>query len=136
LYTEQLNSSGTYFHVVANNSFQLGKGWSADLRGEYMSDIVYAQLLIKSWGTLNCAFQKKLLKDAASLKLSISDILYTRRASGIINNLRLTDADWNSTLDTRSVTLAFSYRFGKATNNRPKHSGSGSESEQQRVKNS
>lgn len=136
LYTEQLNSSGTYFHVVANNSFQLGKGWSADLRGEYMSDIVYAQLLIKSWGTLNCAFQKKLFKDAASLKLNISDILYTRRASGIINNLRLTDADWNSTLDTRSITLAFSYRFGKATNNRPKHSGSGSESEQQRVKNS
>jgi len=27
-------------------------------------------------------------------------------------------------------------RFGKANNNRPKHSGSGSESEQQRVKNS
>jgi hypothetical protein len=122
--------------VVDNNSFQLGKGWSADLRGEYMSDIVYAQLLIKSWGTLNCALQKKLFKDAASLKLNISDILYTRRASGIINNLRLTNADWNSTLDTRSITLAFSYRFGKATNNRPKHSGSGSESEQQRVKNS
>jgi hypothetical protein len=135
LYTEQLNSRGTYFHLAANNSFQLGKGWSADVRGEYMSNIVYAQLLIKSWGTLNCAVQKKLLKDAASLKLSLSDLLYTRRADGIINNLRLTNADWNSTIDTRSVTLAFSYRFGKATNNRPKHNGSGSETEQQRVKN-
>jgi hypothetical protein len=135
LYTEQLNSSGTYYHLVANNSFQLGKGWSAEVRGEYMSNIVYAQLLIKSWGTLNFAVQKKLLKDAASLKFSLSDILYTRRASGIINNLRLTNADWNSTLDTRSVTLTFSYRFGKAATYRPKHTGSGSESEQQRVKN-
>ena len=60
--------------------------------------------------------------------------LYTRRANGIINNLRLTDADWNSRLDTRSVTLAFSYRFGKTIGNKPKHIGSGSDTEQQRVK--
>lgn len=134
LYTEQLNASGTYFAANITNSFQLGKGWNADIRGDYQSDVVYAQLLIKSFGTLNLAAQKKILKDKGSLKLSLSDILYTRRADGIINNLKDTDADWNSRLDTRSATLAFSYRFGKSTSNKPKHNGTGSESEQRRVK--
>lgn len=134
LYTEQLNASGTYFAANVTNSFQLGKGWNADIRGDYQSDVVYAQLLIKSFGTLNLAAQKKIIKDKGSLKLSLSDILYTRRADGIINNLKDTDADWNSRLDTRSATLAFSYRFGKSTSNKPKHNGTGSESEQRRVK--
>lgn len=135
LYTEQLNASGTYYALSATNSLQLGQGWNADIRGDYQSDIVYAQLLIKSFGTLNFAIQKKILKDMGSLKLSMNDILYTRRSDGIINNLKDTDADWNSRLDTRSATLAFSYRFGKSTSNKPKHASSGSESEQQRVKN-
>jgi hypothetical protein len=134
LYTEQLNASGTYFAANVTNSFQLGKGWNADIRGDYQSDVVYAQLLIKSFGTLNLAAQKKILNDKGSLKLSLNDVLYTRRADGIINNLKDTDADWNSRLDTRSATLAFSYRFGKSTSNKPKHNGSGSESEQRRVK--
>jgi hypothetical protein len=50
LYTEQLNASGTYFAANVTNSFQLGKGWNADIRGDYQSDVVYAQLLIKSFG--------------------------------------------------------------------------------------
>lgn len=134
LYTEQLNVSGNYLAANITNSFQLGRGWNADIRGDYQSNIVYAQLLIKSFGTLNLAVQKKILKDKGSIKLSLNDILYTRRADGIINNLKDTDADWNSRLDTRSATLAFSYRFGKSTSNKPKHTGSGSDSEQQRVK--
>jgi len=134
LYTEQLDTSGTYFAANVTNSFQLGKGWNADIRGDYQSNIVYAQLLIKSFGTLNLGVQKKILNDKGSLKLSINDILYTRRADGIINNLKDTDADWNSRLDTRSATIAFSYRFGKSTSNKPKYTGSGSDSEQRRVK--
>lgn len=134
LYTEQLDTSGTYFAANVTNSFQLGKGWNADVRGDYQSNIVYAQLLIKSFGTLNLGIQKKILNDKGSIKLSLSDILYTRRADGIINNLKDTDADWNSRLDTRSATIAFSYRFGKSTSNKSKYTGSGSDSEQRRVK--
>lgn len=134
LYTETLDAGGFYHYLSVVNSFTLGKGWSAELHGEYQSDIIYAQLLIKSYGTLNVAFQKKVLKNKGSLKLSVNDILYTRRADGIINNLRLTDADWNSRIDSRQVTATFTYGFGKARSNKPKHNGSGSESEQSRVK--
>ncbi|MBK6364672.1 MAG: outer membrane beta-barrel protein [Saprospiraceae bacterium] len=74
LYTEILNTSGTYCAGNINTSFQLGKGWIADLRGDYQSDVVYAQLLIKSFGTINIGVQKKILKDKGSLKLNLNDI--------------------------------------------------------------
>ncbi len=134
LYTEQLNSSGNYMYASLNNSLQFGKGWSGELRGEYQSDIVVSQLLIKSFGTLNFAVAKKFLKGAGSVKLAFNDILYTRRSDGVINNLALTDADWNSDLDTRTAVITFSYRFGKTMNEKPKHNANGSEDEQRRVK--
>lgn len=134
LYTEQLDAKGNYAFTQVNNSFKLGKGWNAEVSGIYQTDVVYAQLLIKSYGLLNAAFQKTILKSKGTIKLAFNDILYTRRADGIINYLRLTKADWNSDLDTRQVAVAFSYRFGKATTNKPRYNAAGSEDEQKRVK--
>ncbi|GJM32257.1 MAG: hypothetical protein DHS20C18_12580 [Saprospiraceae bacterium] len=134
LYTEQLNSSGTYYYLSATNSFQLGKGWSGDLVGLYRSDLVYAQLLLKAYGQVNLGLQKKILDGAGTVKLSVSDILFTRTGNGVINNLRLTDADWNSTFDSRQVTLAFSWRFGKSTLKKQKYNSNGSSEEQNRVR--
>ena len=135
LYTEQLDAKGQYCAFQLVNGLNLGKGWGAEVRGFYQSDVVYAQLLIKGYGTLNAAVKKTILKGKGSLRLTLNDILYTRRADGIINNLRLTDADWDSRLDSRFASVAFSYRFGKAQGEKKRYTGSGSESEQNRVKN-
>lgn len=135
LYTEQLNSSGTYYFLSGNNTFQLGKGWKADISGRYRSDLVAAQLLIKSYMVFNLGFQKRILNDRGNLKLSVNDIFHTRRGDGIINNLRLTDADWNSKYDSRSVAITFSLRFGKSLSKKQKYNSSGSDSEQRRVRN-
>lgn len=134
LYTEQLNSSGINVYSSLNNTFSLKKGWKLTLGGRYSSDQVYAQLFIKSYAVMNCGIQKTLFKGKGNLRLFASDILYTRRGDGVINNLNQTNADWNSTFDSRSVTLAFSMRFGKPTSNKQKYQGSGSDSEQNRVK--
>ncbi len=134
LYTEQLNTSGTYYYLSATNSFQFGKGWSGDLVGLYRSDLVYAQLLLKSYGQINFGLQKKILDGAGTIRLAVNDILYTRRGDGIINNLRLTDADWNSNFDSRTVTLAFSWRFGKSTLKKRRYQSNGSRDEQSRVR--
>jgi len=134
LYTETLNSQGANYYLSATNSFDLGKGWSADLTGFYSSDLVYAQLFLKGYGQINIGFQKKILDKAGTLKLAINDIFYTRHGSGIINNLRLTDADWNSTFDSRIVTLIFSWRFGQSTLKKEKYNSNGSSDEQNRVK--
>ncbi len=134
LYTEDLNSAGTFYFLSGQTLFNLGKGWNADIRGDYQSDVVSAQLVILNFGVLNAGVSKKLFNDAASIKLAINDILHTRRGSGIINNLRNTDANWNSVIDTRVASLTFSYRFGKSASNKNKYKAGGSESEQSRVK--
>lgn len=135
LYTQQLDANGYYGFLSLTNAFKWGKGWSGELRANYNTDVVYAQLLIKSFGTLNLAVAKKLRNDAWTLKLAANDILYTRRADGIINNLERTDADWNSRIDTRALTLSLSARFGRGASNRQRFNGSGSEEEQRRVRN-
>ena len=133
LYTEQLSSRGNYYYLSANNTFQLSKGWKMDFNGVYRSELVYAQLLLDSYGEVGLGIQKSLWEGKGSVKLNVSDIFLTNRGNGIINNLRLTDADWNSTRDTRRVALTMSLRFGKSTSKRKKYNSSGSESEQNRV---
>jgi hypothetical protein len=134
LYTEKLQSSGTNYNASLTNNFNLGKGWSADLVGSYQSDFVYAQLLIKGFGHLNAGVQKKLFNNTASIRLTVSDILYSRIGNGVINNLRLTDADWNSKYDSRAATLSFSWRFGNSGQKKQRHNSNGSSEEQNRVK--
>ncbi len=134
LYTEQLNSQGINVFASITNSFKLGKGWKIDVSGRALNDQVASQLLIKGYGTIDVGVQKNILKGRASVKVSATDIFHTQRGDGIINNLRLTNADWNSKYDSRSVRLTFSWRFGKSTMNKKKHNSSGSDAEQDRVK--
>lgn len=133
LYTEQLASRGTYYYLSANNTFNFGNGWKADLNAYYRSDLVYAQLILKSYSAVSIGLQKSFFEGKGTAKLNVSDLFLANRGSGIINNLRLTDADWNSTRDTRQVSLTLSLRFGKSNTNRKKHNSSGSDSEQRRV---
>jgi len=135
LYTETLNSQGNYFYVNLMNSFVFGKGWTAELSGYYITRLTSAQFTLKQRGALNLAVQKKILKDKGSLKLSANDILYTQINNGIINNLHLTYADYSNRYESRTVYFTFTYSFGKPFVTEPKHEGSGSDSEQQRVKN-
>lgn len=134
LYTETLNARGTYWYVNVNNNFNFSRGWSAELSGEYITNFIDSQFSFGDFGHITVGCQKKILQDKGSLKFSLSDVLYTDRVRGRINNLYLTDANWFGPRDTRIASLTFSYRFGKMTNTRPKHTGSGSEAEQGRVK--
>lgn len=134
LYTEQLNSRGTNVYVSLTNSFQLKKGWKFDISGRYLNDHVSSQLLIKGYALLNFGLQKNVFNGKGILKLAVSDLFYSRIGNGVINNLSQTNADWNSKFDSQSARISFSYRFGKSTSDKEKYNGSGSDSEQKRVK--
>ena len=120
--------------MTLTNSFQLKKGWKIDFGGRYLNDHVSSQLVIKGYAVLNCGMQKVIMNGKGNIKVSVNDMLYSRIGDGIINNLRQTNADWNSKFDSQSVRISFFMRFGKATFNKEKYNGSGSDSEQQRVK--
>lgn len=134
LYTEQLNSSGVNVYASLTNSFKLKKGWKISVSGRYLGDQVYSQLLIKSYASMNCGIQKSLFKEKGSIRLNANDLFYSRKGDGVINNLNQTNADWNSKYDSRSFSIAFTMRFGKSNSNKKKYNGSGSDTEQNRVK--
>jgi len=134
LYTEQLNASGVNVFASLSNTFKLKKGWKISVSARYSNDQVYSQLLIRNYAFMNCGIEKTILKGRGSLRFSASDLFYSRRGDGVINNLADTNADWNSKYDSRGFRFAFSWRFGKSKFNKQKHDGSGSESEQNRVK--
>ncbi|RQO30557.1 TonB-dependent receptor [Taibaiella sp. KBW10] len=134
LYTQTLNSKGTYWYINANNIIQLSKQWSAEVSGMYMTPSVDAQFTIGQFGYMSVGLQKSVLKDKGTLKFNLSDVFFTNQIRGRINNLDLTDANWYGPTDSRVASLTFSYRFGNNTNKKAKYNGSGSESEQGRVK--
>lgn len=134
LYTQPLNAKGTYWFINAVNSLQLSKKWTGEISAQYITNAVDAQFTIGDYGFANIGLQRKILKDAGTLKFNLSDVFFTNQIRGRINNLELTDANWYGDRDTRVLMLGFSYRFGKNTSKKEKYNGTGSESEQNRVK--
>lgn len=134
LYTRPLNSSGTYWFINCNNSFEISKKWSAEISGEYITNSVDAQFTIGDFGHATIGAQKKIFNNSGTLKFKLTDVFFTNKIRGTINNLELTNANWYGPRDTRIATISLSYRFGKNTNNKTRYNGTGSESEQNRVK--
>lgn len=133
LYTEGLNSSGTFFHFSSNNRFKIDKNWSAELSGRYTSEMTSSQFTLGEVASINLGIQRKVFGDRGMLRLNANDIFYMGIRNGVINNLKLTDATWKNKPDSRFVALTFTYSFGKAFEAKSQER-SGAESEQSRVK--
>lgn len=134
LYGQILNRSGFYYTFNMVNSLTFKKGWSAEISGEAISNFIDSQFSFLAFGFLNFGLQKNILRDKGSLKLGLTDVLFTKRITGEIHSLQLATAGWRSRTDSRVGTITFSYRFGTAKNQKPKHTTTGSATEQNRIK--
>ena len=133
VYTEKLDDSKWNWFVMPTNQFTISKKWSAELAGQYQTSILSGQFLISPIGSIRAGISTKILKDQGTLKLNVSDMFYTNQVEGEIRNIQNAKAGWFSYMDSRVVTLSFSYRFSKGNNLKIRQSG-GSETEQSRVK--
>ncbi|WP_051166911.1 outer membrane beta-barrel protein [Hymenobacter norwichensis] len=118
--------------LSVNNSFELGKGWTADVNGSYHSREQYAFELIRSFGQLSVGMQKSLLAGRGTLRLNATDLLYTApvRSSARYEVIR---ANQRSSQDTRVVTVAFSYNFGSKEVAPTRKRATGAEDEKRRA---
>jgi hypothetical protein len=134
LYTEELNSSGTFWYFSANNSFTFSKNWSGELGGNYQTDVVSSQFILGARGSINVGVKTKMLEGKGSLRFSVNDIFYGNINTGTINNLKLTDATWVNKPDSRFAALTFTYSFGKTFKTKEQHDATGADTEKNRVK--
>jgi hypothetical protein len=132
-YTGFLNTQGTFWYVQPNLRFTFPKGWTGQIDGVYQTDITSNQFILLERGRLNAGVSKK-LSTALTVRATVNDMFYTNINRGIINNLANTEASWRNASDTRTVTLAVSYSFGKAIADLRKHNQNSAQQEKSRVK--
>jgi len=108
-YTSTINQ----LNVNVNNQLNFGKGYTGELSGFYTTrarnDI---QELLYPAGQVSTGVSKGVLKKKGTIKLSYRDIFYTAAMEGLTTFPNATEY-FKMKRDTRVLTLAFTYRFGK-----------------------
>jgi len=133
LYSASVNNSGTTFSGNANNQFTLGKGWTAELSGNYHSPIVNGQFHVIATGQVNAGIQKKILNNKGSIRFNVNDIFHSFVSAGTIYNSDGTTSNFRNFLDTRVAVLGFNYSFGKIFNDHQKRQTGSADDEKDRA---
>ncbi|WP_165759068.1 outer membrane beta-barrel protein [Niastella yeongjuensis] len=113
-----------------SNQFRLSKTWSAELNGTFATRHLQGQTKTDPFWYLNGGIQKLILKEKGTLKISVDDIFHTRIRRDHITTAEMLALRRVKT-DTRRIGIAFSYRFGKDTNNRKRNHNTGGAAEEQ-----
>jgi len=106
-------SSIHQLNVNVNNQLDFGKGYTGEVSGFYTTrsrqDI---QELLYPAGQVSAGIGKTVLRKKGTLKLSYRDIFYTGAMEGLTSFPDATEY-FKMKRDSRVVSLAFTYRFGK-----------------------
>ena len=96
------------------NSFKLGKGWTAELSGLYISPSIWQGFFkSKSMGTVDAGFQKTLFKGKATMRTVVTDIFKTMKFKGT-SNFTGVKSEFSGYGEFPQFKLNFSYRFGNS----------------------
>ncbi len=130
---QQLTIKAVSFGGYLQNTFNLGKDYSAELSGWFNGPGVDANVKSKAQGAMDIGFQKLFLQKKATIKISATDILHTAGWGGTLayGSLR---GHLNGTWESQTVRLNFTYRFGNSQVKTARQHKSGLESEAGRVK--
>ncbi|MBS1580439.1 MAG: TonB-dependent receptor [Bacteroidetes bacterium] len=130
---EEIGATSAVFNI--SEQLKFNKGWSAEVSGFYRTKAVESVFTINPFGQMSVGVSKQLLKNKATIRLAVSDILYTQKVSGY-NKLGNIDASFKQDRDSRQVSLAFTYRFnktkGKVANVQKRKTG-GADDEESRI---
>ncbi|RSK37523.1 outer membrane beta-barrel protein [Hymenobacter metallilatus] len=101
-----------YYTASTDNTFTLGKGWTAQLNGVYNSPYFSGILDYGAFSNVTVGVKKQLWDKKAALKLDVTDLFYQaniRETSRVVPVV--TDGILRN--DTRRVRLSFTYKLGK-----------------------
>jgi hypothetical protein len=130
----KINQSLPSYGAYLQQSFTLGKDYSAEISGWYSGPSVWGGTWkTKPQGGVDVGFQKQLLKKQATVKLAVTDIFFTSpwKATSNFGGLYIRGGgNWES----RTIRLTFSWRFGSNQIKNSRERKTGLESEAKRIK--
>ncbi|MES2568021.1 MAG: TonB-dependent receptor [Bacteroidota bacterium] len=108
------NIGNLTFNLNMVNTFNFTSTFSGEVSGNYQAKEVYAFDVIKPRWFFNIGLQQKLWNNKATLKLNVNDVLYTNQTTA---DVTFTDYKENFVVrrDSRVLTIAFTYKFGKSS---------------------
>jgi hypothetical protein len=115
-----------------SNTFRYSK-WSLEVIGFYNSRFLDAPALVNSQWTVDAGIQRKILKDAGTLRVSVSDIFNSLEFSLKRDFGGLYYANRNK-WETQQVKISFSYRFGNQKIKGPSNRDNGLNDQKRRMK--
>jgi iron complex outermembrane receptor protein len=133
IYGQTIDEHCWYWYVNPTNQFIINKKLSAELGGWYITSVLSGQFLEIPTGAVRVGAAYKILKDKGTVKLNLSDAFYTNQPGGDIRNIANSKANWFGHMDTRVLSLSFSYRFNKGKTRQERKSGA-ADTEKERVK--
>jgi iron complex outermembrane receptor protein len=129
-----LNRGQAAVQFKTTQTFQVAKGYKAELMGDYQSALTYGIFYVKPRHSVDAGISHSFLDKKANLKLSVSDIFNTRR-NDVTSNYQTNDLDIHQKGETRITRLTFTYNFGNSKIKSHEHQ-SGADDEKGRVKGS
>ena len=128
-----LNTGKLAFDASSNNSFTISRSTSAEIDAAFISGNPEGYVYFRHVFSLSAGVSQKVLKDRGSLKLSIDDPFRTEVTAGYTNLINYADV-FKRYMDTRYVTVGFTYRFGNQKVAPTQSRDTGVEDEKRRAK--
>ena len=110
----KLDTKVAGMNYYVQNNFKLGKGWNVQLSSWLNAGTTEAIFKTKWLGSVDVGIKKMLMKEKASIRLTMLDIFNTQRWQQTVlfaNQNFIYSRKWES----RGVRIQFSYSFGKTT---------------------
>ncbi len=118
------------------NTFKLGKTWTAELSGLFISPSVWQGVIRSSaMGTIDAGLQKTVFKGKGTIRGAVSDIFKTMKWSGHTNFAGV-NSSFNGHGEQPQFKLNFNYRFGNSQVKAARQRKSAIEDEKKRAENS
>lgn len=127
-----LNATKLLFDCNTDNVFNLSKKMTLDINGYYSSGYDLGYLLIRPQGSLSFGVQDRVMNNRATIKLNVSDILWTEITNGVTSYTGYNEWIYVKR-DTRTVGVSFTYHFGGNSSSQSLRSKGGAEEEKQRA---
>ena len=129
-----VNQQVPMYGAYLQQTFTIGKKYTAEISGYFNGPAVWGGTWrTKPMGGLDLGLQKQLFDKQGTLKLSVTDILFTSPWRAI-NNFGGVYINGGGSWESRTLRLSFSWRFGSNLINKSRDRQTGLESESKRIK--
>jgi hypothetical protein len=106
-----LDAGRPTFNFNSTNNIVLSKTVTAEISGTIQSREQYGFLDVRPIAYMSAGVQKQFWNKKASLKLNVTDILYTNKVNAFTALTGYTET-FHQQRDVQVATMSFSYRFG------------------------